>query len=130
MNKIRRRILEGIVALVVASASVFGLGAGPARAGDDLHEITWGHQTPDGVRSFVLYVSPQEGALELARRIEVGKPTGENIGFMQLYSALVPMASDEFVAVAAIGRNGLPSPLSAWSQAKPSQPGQPVVVEP
>ena len=130
MNKIRRRILEGILALVIASAGVLGLGTSPALAENDLHEIVWGHQTPDGVRSFILYVSPQEGALEQARRIEVGKPTGENIGYMQLYSALVSMASDEFVAVAAIGRNGLPSPLSAWSQAKPSQPGQPVVVEP
>ncbi len=34
-----------------------------------------------------------------------------------------------FIAVSALGKNGLMSPLSAWGQVQPTQPGQPTVLE-
>lgn len=95
-----------------------------------VHEITWIHPSPAGVRSFVVLVSPVSGSLAQARQIDVGKPNGIDIGFGQQFSALVPIAIDEFVSVRALGLNGLPSALSEWRQPQPSQPGQPLVVEP
>jgi hypothetical protein len=99
-------------------------------AAKQMHEITWLHESPNDVGSFVLFVSPVSGSMAEARQIDVGKPGGSGSGSAQFFSALVPIASDEFVAVAAIGRNGLLSSLSAWSRPQPSQPGQPLVVQP
>ncbi|HEB88401.1 MAG TPA: hypothetical protein ENI85_02425 [Deltaproteobacteria bacterium] len=121
--------MRGLGGAATVVLLILGLGRS-AHADEDVHEIVWGHQRPDSVRAFVLYVAPQPGAVAQARRVEVGRPSGEDIGYMQLYSAFVSIGPEEYVAVAAIGRNGLMSPLSSWRQAKPSQPGQPVVVEP
>jgi hypothetical protein len=97
-------------------------------AADQMHEVTWLHESPNEVRSFMLFVSPVSGSTDGARQINVPNPGGS--GSVQFFSALVPIASDDFVAVAAIGQNGLLSGLSAWSRAQPSQPGQPLVVQP
>lgn len=96
----------------------------------NVHEITWIHASPAQVHSFVLFVSPAPGSLAIARQIPVGKPGGANTESAQFFSALVPVALGEVVAVAAIGQNGLQSALSEWGQPQPSRPGQPLVVEP
>ncbi len=101
-----------------------------AWAGGDLHEVSWGHANANSVERFVVFVSPERGALELARQIDVGKPAGQKLGTMRLYSAIIEVATEEFVAVAAIGRNGMQSAVSAWGKIQPSQPGQPFLVEP
>jgi hypothetical protein len=94
---------------------------------DQIHEVIWLHESPNEVTSFVLFVSPVFGSTDGARQINVPNPGGS--GSAQSFSALVPIASDDFVAVAALGQNGLLSSLSAWSP-QPSQPGQPLVVQP
>jgi hypothetical protein len=99
-------------------------------AADQMHEVTWLHESPNEVRSFVLFVSPVSGSTTGARQIDVGKPGGSGSGSAQFFSAIVPISSDDFVAVAAIGQNGLLSAVSAWSRPQPSQPGQPLVVQP
>lgn len=99
-------------------------------AGATVHEITWLHASPAEVQSFLIFVSPVVGALAGARQIDVGKPGGSDSESPQVFSALVPVGFDEFVAVAAIGQDGLRSALSEWGQPQPSQPGQPLVVEP
>ncbi|MEZ4290346.1 MAG: hypothetical protein R3E53_07335 [Myxococcota bacterium] len=40
------------------------------------------------------------------------------------------MESDEFVAIRAVGRNGMVGALSAWGGVTPTRPGQPRVVAP
>lgn len=49
---------------------------------------------------------------------------------MSFYTALIPVSSDEYVAVGAIGINGLMSSMSPWSAVPPTRPGQPLVIEP
>ena len=102
--------------------------AGP---GSGMHEVSWGHGTPNSVQSFIIYISPESGALDQARQVDVGLPAGQDLGQLHLYTAIVESDEDEFIAVAALGRNGLLSPLSGWGRVQPTQPGQPVlVVEP
>jgi len=132
MNRIRR--MSGRRALWIGGLFATFMLLGPqismAGPGDNLHEVTWGHVSPSSVRSFIIYISPESGALELARQVDVGVPDGEALGSFNLYRAIVPSEQDEFIAVAALGRNGLLSPLSAWGRVQPTQPGQPVIVEP
>jgi hypothetical protein len=97
---------------------------------DPMNEVTWFHTSPNDVRSFVLFVSPVSGSMAEARQIDVGKPGGSDSGSAKFFSALVPIAIGDFVAVAAIGQNGLLSDVSDWSTPQPSQPGQPLVVQP
>jgi hypothetical protein len=97
---------------------------------DETHEVTWLHESPAEVTSFVIFVSPVAGSTSSARQINVGKPGGSGSGTAQFFSALVPIDANDFVAVAAIGRNGLLSDLSVWSRPQPSQPGQPLLVQP
>lgn len=115
--------------LVVAVISLAFLAAAPASA-EDLQEVSWFHPNPDQVRGFILFVSSQDGSRESARQIDVGKPAGETTENGQFFSAMVEMTVEEYVAVSAIGRNGLESGLSAWARPEPSRPGQPLVVEP
>jgi hypothetical protein len=104
--------------------------AQPAQAGDSLHEISWGHAAPSSIQSFIFFISPENGAADLARQVDVGIPAGETLGTLPIYSAIVSSGDDDFIAVAALGRNGLLSPLSAWGAVQPSQPGQPTLVVP
>jgi len=64
--------------------------------------------------------------------LKVGKPAGRSMGEggMWAFSALVPASYDEFVAVAAVAPDGRRSPLSAWSVAAPTAPGQPMLIQP
>jgi hypothetical protein len=98
--------------------------------GEKVHEVTWLHEAPVEVDGFIIFVSPISGSASDARQVDVGKPGGSKSSSVQLFSALVSVGLDEYVAVAAVGRNGTQSILSDWGQPQPSQPGQPLVVEP
>ncbi len=95
-----------------------------------LHEITWIHPSPAEVRSFVIFVSPEPALVSAARQIDVGKPGGSSSTSAQFFSAIVPVSVDEYVAVAAMGQNGLLSVFSEWRPPQPTRPGQPLLVEP
>ena len=121
--------------MIAAMALASVLPANNSRGADDpavdtVHQITWIHASPAEVSSFLIFVSPVSGSLTDARQFDVGKPGGSNSGSPQSFSALVPVGFDEFVAISAIGQNGLQSGLSEWRQPQPSQPGQPLVVVP
>jgi hypothetical protein len=99
-----------------------------------MHEITWAHPSPQDVRSFVVYLAPNKGkkAEEKARIVDVGKPksVGSGANGLRYFSAVVQGEVGEFVAIAAVGRDGTRSPLSAWAGLPPSRPGQPLLVTP
>ena len=97
-----------------------------------LQEVIWAHPAPGRVQGFVIFISPVEGPDDAARQIEVGKPAGVSMGSgaMWAFRAIVPAAYDEFVAVAAVAPDGTQSPLSAWSVAAPTAPGQPLLIQP
>lgn len=119
-----------VVGLVAVLAMILPAGISFSAEENTTHEVTWLHESPAEVTSFVLFVSPVAGSMSSARQINVGKPGGSGSGAAKFYSAFVPMDANDFVAVAAIGRNGLLSELSAWSRPQPSQPGQPLIVQP
>ena len=123
-----RRML--VLACLVALAPAHASQAVEPGADQTLHEITWIHESPSDVQRFVIYLSPTAGSVALARQIDVGKPGGSNSNTAQFFSALVPVGLGEYVAIAAIGRNGLQSVLSEWRQPQPTQPGQPLVIGP
>ncbi len=132
MNRIRAeksglgRWTGVITVLGLLLAPTFSI-AGPENG---LHEISWGHPSPSSVRSFIVYIAPESGAIELARQVDVGIPAGQSLGALRLYTAIVSSDEDEYIAVAALGRNGLLSPLSEWGRVQPTQPGQPTLVQP
>ncbi len=95
-----------------------------------LHELTWGHPSPAQVSRFVVFVSRTRGDANGARQVEVGKPAGMVSGTLQLYSAIVPIDHEEFVAVGAVDSAGNLGAMSDWSAVPPSRPGQPLLVEP
>jgi hypothetical protein len=130
--KNRRGLPLSAVGMVAFSVLSMFLAAGISYSADEdvTHEVTWLHESPAEVTSFLIFVSPVAGSTSSTRQINVGKPGGSGSGTAQLFSALVPMDANDFVAVAAIGRNGLLSDLSAWSRPQPSQPGQPLLVQP
>ena len=115
--------LAGLATVLAADAS---LAADEVDA--DLQEVSWFYATPGEVSRFVLFIAPQQGDTASARQIDVGKPTSG--GDSQFFSAVVQMDVDEFIAVSAIGKNGIQSALSKWGQPQPSKPGQPLVVDP
>jgi hypothetical protein len=132
-DRLGHRFVPLLATLGLAFASlVTVLAAGASLAADEadapLQEVTWFHSTPGDVRSFVLVVAPQEGAVASARQIDVGKPISGAGG--QFFSAVVAMDAGEFIAVSAVGKNGIQSALSDWGQPQPSKPGQPLVVDP
>ena len=95
-----------------------------------LHEVTWAHPSPAQVSRFVVFVSQVRGDTSTARQVEVGKPAGSSSGSLQLYSAIVPVDHEEFVAIGAVDNAGVLGAMSNWSAVPPSRPGQPLVVEP
>ncbi|HIL81135.1 MAG: hypothetical protein ABGX04_17565 [Myxococcales bacterium] len=101
--------------------------ARPALAADALREISWGHADPSSIQSFSIVISPESGAVDFARQVDVGIPAGQLLGSLRLYTAIVSSDGDAFIAVGALDRNGLLSPLSKWSAVQPSQPGQPTL---
>jgi hypothetical protein len=128
----RRGLSFRVAAIVTTSvlSTLLCAGISYSADGNTTHQVTWLHESPSEVTSFVIFVSAVEGSPASARQINVGKPGGSGSGSAQFYSALVPISASEYVAVAAIGRNGLLSSLSVWSRPQPSQPGQPLVVQP
>jgi len=115
--------------VLALAALLFGASTAAAQA-ERLHQINWAHANPADVSRFVVLISPVEGSLADARQVDVGLPASEPIGSMSLYSAMVSFSADEYLAVAAIGHNGLMSVPSDWSGMPPSRPGQPLLVEP
>jgi hypothetical protein len=116
--------------VLVAAGAMLLLVTAPATAADDVQEVRWFHADPDAVRTFVLAVADEPDPPQPAREIEVGKPTAERTENGTFYSAMIVMGLDEYVAVRAIGTNGLASARSSWGQPTPSQPGQPLILEP
>ena len=96
-----------------------------------MHEVTWAHNAAGDVQNFVVFVSTVKGDQANARQINVGKPTGQtNAGSLEMFSAIVAVELDEYLAVAAIALDGSLSELSAWSGVPPSPPGQPLLMVP
>ena len=116
---------------VLAVAAFFLFGAGLSAAQEQrMHQIVWGHTAPETVSSFVVLLSPVEGSLENARRVDVGLPPAQASGILSTYAAMVSFDPDEFLAVAAIGHDGQMSLPSGWGGMQPTRPGQPLLAEP
>ncbi len=140
MNKTSNRLAgsgRGLCLVISAAVALAALlvGSSPAFAqtsasdGERLHQVNWTHNAPGEVRNFVILISPVEGSIAEARQVDVGVPEAQLLGFTNLYTAMVSFAPDEYLAVAAVGRNGLMSVPSAWSGMPPSRPGQPLPVD-
>jgi hypothetical protein len=113
-----RRFVPLLAALGFALAGLATvLAAGASLAADEVdadYLVSWSHSSkPGDVSRFVLFVAPQEGAVGLARRIPVDSNSSSWAG---------PIAVGDYIAVSAIGRNGIQSALSDWRQAKSSDP--------
>ncbi len=125
----RSRTRQGIAWVLTLGLGLATLGLpSAALAQTAMHEIVWAHQAPGDVQRFVIFVSPVQGNESLARQVDVGMPPGSDQGSLRYFSAIVPVALDEYVAVAAVGSDGSLSPLSAWSGLPPTQPGQPLLI--
>ena len=59
------------------------------------------------------------------REVNVGRPEGTPAGQFTLFSAMIAFQPNEFLAVRAVGRNGLESAPSDWGSMPPTRPGQP-----
>lgn len=128
MNGSRRSLPGWALALLLG---LFAGSPGVAAAGEIvLHEVTWGHPSPGQVSRFVVFVSQTRGQTNGARQVEVGKPATFSSGTLQIYSAIVPVDHEEFVAIGAIDAAGNLGAISSWSAVPPSRPGQPLLVEP
>ena len=119
-----------ILWVAVFCLALVGVSPNAASAEEQLTEITWGHSTPERVSRFIVMVSPTGVTTPETRWIEVGKPAGSSSDSMEFYTALIPVSSDEYISIGAIGTNGLMSSLTPWSPVPPSRPGQPLVIEP
>ena len=123
-----RRIAHSGRVLVSIGAVLLFLAASVVQAQERAHQITWAHASPSDVRNFVVLISPEEGNSSLAREVEVGKPTGTDVGASSIYTALVSFGSNEFLAVAAVGHGGQMSLPSGWRAMPPTRPGQPNLI--
>jgi len=124
--------IQLLFALVASGAFLIPAAIAGAQDALPLQEVTWAHPTPGWVQGFVIFVSPVAGLEDATRQITVGKPAGrsmDNDG-MWAFTAIVPAAYDEFLAVAAVGPDGTHSPLSSWSVVVPTAPGQPLLIQP
>ena len=128
MNTLNRgaRNARRATALAIAAALGVMLLAAPAFAQQRLHQVTWAHTEPQTVSHFVVLVSPNEGGAEGAREVNVGKPQPQVSGDYYLYSAMVAFEPDEYLAVMAVGFDGLTSVPSDWGSMPPTRPGQPL----
>ncbi len=128
MNTIHRGGLRTAVRLALSGAlasALFLSLAAPAAAQERLHQITWAHPQPETVDHFVVLVSQTEGQMEGVREVNVGRPEGTPAGQFTLFSAMIAFQPNEFLAVRAVGRNGLESAPSDWGSMPPTRPGQP-----
>ena len=124
-----RRIAHPGRVLVSICAVLLFLAASVVQAQERAHQITWSHAFPSDVRNFVVLISPEEGNASLAREVDVGKPTGTDVGASSLYTALVGFSPNEFLAVAAVGHDEQMSLPSGWGAMPPTRPGQPNLIE-
>jgi hypothetical protein len=109
-----------MVAFSVLSMLLLLLPAGISYSADEdiTAKITWFHGSPADVTSFVIFVSPEPGLTSSTWQENVGKPSkpgDTGSGTPRNFVALVTIDVNDFVAVAAIGRNGILSELSVWS---------------
>ena len=125
-----RLLLGELGCLLLAVLLLLGLGAGQAVAQERTHQISWGHPNPNEVSRFVVLVSPVEGTVAATREINVGKPSAQSMGSLQLFSAFISFGTDEYLAVAAVGHDGQRSTPSNWTGMPPTRPGQPLLVGP
>ncbi|MEZ7979189.1 MAG: hypothetical protein QMC74_05795 [Myxococcota bacterium] len=123
-----RRIAHSGRVLVSICAVLLFLAASVVQAQERAHQITWSHAFPSDVRNFVVLISPEEGNASLAREVDVGKPTGTDVGASSLYTALVGFSPNEFLAVAAVGHDEQMSLPSGWGAMPPTRPGQPNLI--
>ena len=123
-----RRIAHSGRILVSICAVLLFLAASVVQAQERAHQITWSHASPSDVRNFVVLISPEEGNASLAREVDVGKPTGTDVGASSLYTALVGFSPNEFLAVAAVGHDEQMSLPSGWGAMPPTRPGQPNLI--
>lgn len=122
---------RGAVLTAAYMLAVVGLFFSPSEsfAQASSHEVTWAHGAPNGVARFVVYLSRVQGDLDSARQVDVGKPSGAAMtGTMTSYSAVILADSDEYVAIGAIGNDGVASTPSEWALLPPSKPGQPLLL--
>lgn len=136
MNTIIRRglrecgVLSRTPVWAVLAVLLLSLTAATASAQEQRrHQIFWGHAAPQTVSHFVVLVADQEGDVNGARQIQVGKPQGTPSGNYTVFSALVDFEPDEFLAVMAVGLDGQASIPSDWSGMPPTRPGQPLPPE-
>lgn len=122
------RRLMGSAFLFLVLLAVFPQVA--SAADETMHEMVWAHADPLAVKRFIVFIASVKGDQAGARRVDVGKPASQPGGPVQIFSAIVPLGSTEFVAVAAIGYDGRMGPLSSWSGVPPTRPGQPIVIVP
>lgn len=123
-----RRIAHSGRGLVSIGAVLLFLAASVVQAQERARQITWAHASPSDVRNFVVLISPEEGNASLAREVDVGKPTGTDVGASSLSSALVSFGSNDFLAVAAVGHDGQVSLASGWGAMPLMRPGQPNLI--
>jgi len=123
------RLRFATLALLASTLLCLGVGVAQAQQASP-HELVWAHAKPSEITGFVVFLSSVEGSVDDARRVQVGLPETLQSSGMQFYSAIVSASVDEFVAVAAIDRQGQMSELSAWSGMPPSTPGKPFLIVP
>ncbi|MEM9177286.1 MAG: hypothetical protein AAGC67_18895 [Myxococcota bacterium] len=126
MNTMIRGSTGGALAAAFVLAAML---ATPAAAQERLHQINWAHSEPETVSYFIVLVSDVEGRVEGAREINVGRPTGQAAGSFTIFSAVVAFEPDEFLAVRAVGHDGLLSAASDWGSMPPTRPGQPLLAD-
>jgi hypothetical protein len=115
-------------ALLALAWTVYGTAA---HAEASPNEIAWVQTDADQVARFVVVIGPTTDPSGSSRMVDVGRPKGEPIGGNRtLFRAVVSMAPQEYVAVAAVGHEGLASDLSGWMTTVPTQPGQPRLATP
>jgi hypothetical protein len=82
------------------------------------------------LRNRVVLLSPEEGSLVNARRVDVGLPPAQSVPGLSTYAAMVAFDPNEYLVVAAIGHDGQMSLPSGWGGMPLSRPGQPLLAEP
>lgn len=123
----RRPVDRSLAVAVIGLLATLCL-AGSASAQERLHQVTWAHTNPASVSHFVVLVSQTEGAVSGAREVNVGKPEPQLAGQYHLFSAMIAFEPNEYLAVMAVGYDGLTSAPSSWGAMPPTRPGQPLPV--
>jgi hypothetical protein len=122
------RALLAILTIFLGAVGLISL-PNAAQAQTSLHEVSFAHAEPNTVARFVVFVADTQGDQAGARQINVGKPANPVLDKgLYVYSAVVSVDADEYVAIAAVSYDGSLSALSNWSGVPPSNPGQPFYI--